>query len=123
MIKIQCRNANIYWHSIKDKKEKRKWKKDNAKLFLEHKYIYVWGFNSSSFDNHILLPWLVQRDNVIQSFGEMSRHKFITYGHNVKFVDIILLLPIGSLKRQCEIWNLKNRKSEINFAVFNWEKI
>lgn len=60
------------------------------------------SFNGSRYDYILVLKNLVTRTDA-RIFGSISNYKLVSIGR-IKFIDFLLLSPIGSLKNQSKLW-------------------
>jgi hypothetical protein len=72
----------------------------------------IWTFNGGRFDYILLISAIIDKDTKI--IGSATSYKQIECG-NISFNDLYMLLPIGSLAKQCEIWDVPI--SKLNFDI------
>lgn len=72
-----------------------------------------WGFNSGKYDLVLLLRELTFEKCIIR--GTLTTIKQLECG-DIFFNDILCLLPLGSLKKQCEIWEVETPKMDFDIA-------
>lgn len=82
--------------------------------------VYVYGFNSSRFDNYLVIEEMLKKD-MCPKIAFLKDKIFFSWGHNIIFKDLLTMISPISLDGACKQFNLKHKKltGSVNFHELN----
>lgn len=93
----------------------------SPRLSLSHRKredkIYFWSYNGCKFDLIFLLRHFAQLP-LFEMVGSLTSPRAMNVG-NIVFLDLMKIIPYGSLNDQCKFWKTEKQKTSMDHTIMN----